>query len=212
MVCYFVFALVFSFVYIYPKFINYIMKKLFFIALGLVILSCNKQGDEKAFKTAYVDTDKLMEKYQKAIDIENKYKIKSEEMGRELDAEAKQFQTDYENASKLAQTKGPQWAQQKGMEFQQREQQLNIKQQTMLKEIQTASGTEMDSLVSEMKTFIKDFGKKNNYDYVYGTGSVATVLYAKDSYDITDQLINELNKSYKPTEEKKESDNKEDKK
>ena len=188
------------------------MKKLFFIALGLVILSCNKQEENKAFKTAYVDTDKLMEKYQKAIDIESKYKIKSEEMGRELETEAKQFQADYESASRQAQTKGAQWAQQKGMELQQREQQLNIKQQSMLKEIQTASGTEMDSLVSEMKTFIKEYGKKNSYDYVYGTGSVATVLYAKDSYDITDDLIKILNENYKPDQSSKTSENKEDKK
>jgi outer membrane protein len=188
------------------------MKKLFFIAFGLVILSCNKQEGDKAFKTAYVDTDKLMEKYQKAIDIESKYKIKSEEMGRELDTEAKQFQADYESASRQAQTKGPQWAQQKGMELQQREQQLNIKQQAMLKEIQTASGTEMDSLVSEMKTYIKEYGKKNNYDYVYGTGAVATVLYAKDSYDITDELIKELNESYKPAETTKATESKEEKK
>lgn len=187
------------------------MKKLFFIALGLVILSCNKQEENKAFKTAYVDTDKLMEKYQKAIDIESKYKIKSEEMGRELDTEARKFQADYESASRQAQTKGPQWAQQKGMELQQREQELNIKQQSMLKEIQTASGTEMDSLVSEMKTFIKDYGKKKEYDYVYGTGAVATILYAKDSYDITDELIKALNESYKPAENSKPIENKEDK-
>lgn len=188
------------------------MKKLLFIALGLVILSCNKQEENKGLKTAYVDTDKLMEKYQKAIDIESKYKIKSEEMGRELETEAKKFQADYESASRQAQAKGPQWAQQKGMELQQREQELNIKQQSMLKEIQTASGTEMDSLVTEMKTFIKEYGKKNNYDYVYGTGSVATVLYAKDSYDITEELLKLLNESYKPSNDTKVIENKEDKK
>jgi outer membrane protein len=188
------------------------MKKLLFIALGFALLSCNKQESAESFKTAYVDTDILVEKYQKAIDLENKYKVKSEEMGRELDTEAKQFQSDYESASKQAQVKGPQWAQQKGMEMQQREQQLNMKQQSMLQEIQTASGTEMDSLVSEIKLFIKDYGKKKNYDYVYGTGNVATVLYAKDSYDITDELVTLLNESYKSNDVAKTVEKKEDKK
>jgi outer membrane protein len=185
------------------------MRKLLFIALGLAIVSCSKQVESTGLKTAYVDTDKLVEKYQKAIDLEEKYKVKSEEMGRELEAEAKQFQADYQNATRLAQSKGPQWAQEKGLELQQREQQLSIKQQAMYKEIQEASGGEMDSLVKEIKTFIKDYGKKQGYDYVYGTGNIATVLYAKDNYDITEELTKLLNKSYTPNKEAKTTENKE---
>lgn len=177
------------------------MKKLLFIALGFAILSCNKQEGPSGLKTAYVDTEKLMKEHQQAIDIENKYKVKSEEMGRELDTEAKQFQSDYENALRQAQAKGPQWAQQKAAELQQREQQLNIKQQSMYQEIQTASNAELDSLVKEIKLYIKDYGKKNNYDYVYGTGLTSpSILYAKDSYDVTDEILKTLNDKYKPTE------------
>ncbi|WP_338376153.1 OmpH family outer membrane protein [uncultured Flavobacterium sp.] len=180
------------------------MKKLLFIALGFAILSCNKQEGTTGLKTAYVDTEKLMKEHQQAIDIENKYKVKSQEMGRELDAEAKQFQADYESALRQAQAKGPQWAQQKAAELQEREQRLNIKQQSMYKEIQDASNGELDSLVKDIKLYIKDYGKKNGYDYVYGTGlSTPSILYAKDSYDITDELVKLLNDKYKPTEDTK---------
>ncbi|RZJ68005.1 MAG: OmpH family outer membrane protein, partial [Flavobacterium sp.] len=57
---------------------------------------------------------------------------------------------------------------------------------------------------------IKDYGKKKGFDYIYGTGDAATVLYAKDQYDITDEILKELNDKYKgtaktdaPKEEKK---------
>lgn len=188
------------------------MKKLLFIALGLAIFSCNKQESTEGFKTAYVDTDKLVEKYQKAIDLENKYKVKSEEMGRELETEAKKFQQDYAYAEQQAPSKGPQWAQQKGLELQKREQELSVKQQSMYQELQKASGSEMDSLVSEIKIFLKDYGKKQGYDYLYGTGSTATVLYAKDRYDVTEELIKLLNESYKPTESAQTTDKEEVKK
>ncbi|WP_438964900.1 OmpH family outer membrane protein [Flavobacterium sp.] len=188
------------------------MKKLLIIALGLAIVSCNQTTESTGLKTAYVDTDKLVEKYQKAIDLEEKYKVKSEEMGRELDAEAKKFQSDYQFASRQAQVKGPQWAQEKAMEMQQREQQLSMKQQAMYKEIQEQSGAEMDSLVTEIKTFIKDYGKKQGFDYVYGTGNIATVLYAKDQYDITEELTKLLNESYTPNKEAKTTEDKEVKK
>lgn len=188
------------------------MKKLVFIALGLAMLSCNNQEAKEGLKTAYVDTDKLVEKYQKAIDLENKYKVKSEEMGRELETEAKKFQQDYAYAEQQAPSKGPQWAQQKGMELQKREQELNVKQQSMYQELQKASGTEMDSLVSEIKVFLKEYGKKEGYDYLYGTGSAATVLYAKDQYDLTEKLTKLLNESYKPNEASKTSEKEEVKK
>lgn len=188
------------------------MKKLLIIALGLAIVSCNKQTEATGLKTAYVDTDKLVEKYQKAIDLEEKYKVMSEEIGRELDAELKTFQSDYQSASRQAQLKGPQWAQEKAMEMQEREQKLSMKQQAMYKEIQDKSGSEMDSLVNEIKTFIKDYGKKQGYDYVYGTGNIATVLYAKEQYDITEELTKLLNEGYTPNKDSKTTEVKEPKK
>ena len=50
-------------------------------------------------------------------------------MGRELETEAKKFQQDYAYAQQQAPAKGPAWAQQKGVELQQREQELSVKQQ-----------------------------------------------------------------------------------
>ena len=188
------------------------MKKLLFIALGFAILSCNKQETTSDLKTAYVDTDKLVEKYQKAIDLENKYKVRSEEMARELETEAKKFQSDYAYAQQQAAAKGPQWAQQQAMELQKREQELNVKQQSMYQELQKASGTEMDSLVSEIKDFLKEYGKKQGFDYLYGTGSSATILYAKDQYDLTEELTKLLNESYKPNEATKTTEKEEVKK
>ena len=45
-----------------------------------------------------------------------------------------------------------------------------------------------------MKQYIKDFGKKEGYDYIYGTGDAATILYSKDSYNITKEVLEKLNK------------------
>ncbi|WP_321540560.1 OmpH family outer membrane protein [Flavobacterium piscinae] len=72
--------------------------------------------------------------------------------------------------SKNAQTYGPQWAQQKGAELQQKEQELSYAQQAILRQLQDESGKEMDSLVKDVKKFIKDYGKEKGYNYIYGTG------------------------------------------
>ncbi len=80
-------------------------------------------------KTAYIDTSKLLEENKEAKDIEEKYKVKSEEMGRELRSEAAQFQNEAASFKQNAMLKGQAWAEAKGAELQKREQQLRNKQQ-----------------------------------------------------------------------------------
>ncbi len=63
----------------------------------------------------------------------------------------------------------------------------------------------MDSLVKRIKNYVKEYGKKNGYDYIYGTGDAATVLYAKDAYDITAIITKEINDKYKGPETKEET-------
>ncbi|WP_298117678.1 OmpH family outer membrane protein [Flavobacterium sp.] len=167
------------------------------LALSVSIISCNQTGTTKEFKTAYVDTSKLMEESTEAKDIEEKYKSKAEEMGAELKAEAAKFENEAANFKKNAMANGQAWAQQKGAELQQREQQLQYAQQGMLQQLQGESGVEMDSLVTKYKRIFKEFGKDKGYDYVFGTGEAATVLYAKESYDITKELIKLVNDKYK---------------
>ncbi|KAF2514108.1 OmpH family outer membrane protein [Flavobacterium zhairuonense] len=174
-------------------------KALVIIGLSILAVSCNKTAEVKEVKTAYVDTSVLMKEYTEAKDLEAKYKAQAEEKGRQLQAEITRFKQDAANFQSQAQANGQQWAQQRGAELQKREQQLGYAQQALSQQLQQESGVEMDSLISGVKKFIKDYGKKNGYAYIYGTGDAATVLYAEDKYDITKEIIKELNEKYKAT-------------
>ena len=171
-------------------------KSLLIIAIAFSIISCDKAAETKEFKTAYVDTSKLLEEYTEAKDIQAKYKAKSEEMGGQLEAEINRFKSDASNFQKNAQEFGQNWAQKNGAELQKREQQLQYAQQAMVQQLQKESGTEMDSLVKGVKKFIKDYGKEKGYDYIYGTGEAVSILYSKDQYDITNEIVKKLNDKY----------------
>lgn len=184
------------------------MKKvLLILAIATTIISCNKTTEAKEFKTAYVDTSKLMEESTEAKDIEAKYKGKAAEMDVKLKSEAGKLEFEMKNFKQNAMANGQAWAQQKGAELQQRDQELRYAQQGMLQQLQGESGVEMDSLVKKYKTIFKEYGKEKGYDYIYGTGEAATVLYAKDSYDITKELTKLVNDKYK-SEGKKEEEKK----
>lgn len=179
-------------------------KTVLLFALTLSVLSCDKTAETKEFKTAYIDTSKLMDESIEKKDIEEKYKDKSKVMGSQLEVEVNRFKSEAANFQKNAQANGQVWAQQKGAELQRREQELTYAQQAMLQQLQGESGVEMDSLVSNYKKIIKAYGKEKGYDYIYGTGDVASVLYAKDSYDITKEIIKLVNDKYKASGKKEE--------
>ena len=179
-------------------------KSLVIIAIAFSIISCNKTAEVATTKTAYVDTSKLMIEYTEAKDIEAKYKAKSQEMGKELEIEIAKFKAEAGSFQKNAQMNGQAWAQQKGAELQQREQQILQERDQVLAQIQTEGGKLQDTLIKQVKKYIKDFGKKEKFDYIFTTSEDApSVIYAKDSYNLTDKLLKELNDQYKSTKEKK---------
>ncbi|MCG9791924.1 OmpH family outer membrane protein [Flavobacterium algicola] len=181
------------------------MKKVLLItAMAVSILSCQKAAEVKEVKTAYVDTSELMKEYTEAKDLEAKYKAQSEEKGRQLEAEINRFKQDAASFQSQAQANGQEWAQKKGAELQKREQQLGYAQQALSQQLQQESGAEMDTLVTGVKKFIKEYGKKNGYAYIYGTGDAASVLYAEEKFDITKTIIKELNDKYASKEKKEE--------
>jgi outer membrane protein len=173
-------------------------KAIVILGLAIASISCSKsEGTASALKTAYIDTAEILEKYEKFKDEDDKFKVKSEEMGRPLESKVRSFQAEAQSFQQNAQAKGMAWAQQKGAELQQREQQLTMEQNALLQQLQQEGAVLRDSIIKEVKVFIKDYGKKKGYDYVYGTGDAATILYAKDTYNITKDVLKELNDIYK---------------
>ena len=71
-------------------------------------------------------------------------------------------------------------------------------QESMIKTLQDEFGVKNDSAISQMKKQIKEYGKKKGYDYIYGSGETVSILYAKDGYDITAEVLKDLNDNYKP--------------
>lgn len=81
-------------------------KTVILFALAISFLSCNKTTEVKEFKTAYIDTSKLMEESTEAKDIAEKYKDKSKVMGSQLEVEVNRFKSEAANFQKNAQANG----------------------------------------------------------------------------------------------------------
>ena len=191
-------------------------RALLILGIAFAMISCNKNEQKtENFKTAYIDTAELLKEYDKYKAEEEKFKVKSEEMSRPLESKFRAFESEVKNLQSNANVKGMAWAQQKNAELQQREQQLSVEQNALIQQLQLEGAQLRDSIIKEVREYIKDFGKKEGYDYIYGTGDAATILYSKDSYNITKEVLEKLNKDYSSkaaTEPKKAEATKEEEK
>lgn len=182
------------------------MKKvLSIVALSVALISCQETATKKEdFKTGFIDTSVLLKDYEKFKDENEKFKVKSEELGRPLEAKGRQLQAEKDAFQRNAQANGQAWAQQKYGELQQREQAIMQERDKVLGQIQAEGGKLQDTLIKQVKKYIKDYGKKEKFDYIFTTSEDApTVIHAKESYDLTKILLKNLNEEYKATKEKK---------
>lgn len=182
-------------------------KSLLIIGFALAVISCNKEAGTTAagLKTAYVDTNKIVQDLEEFKELESQSKTKQEVMGRELETKVQQFKLDAASFQDEAKVKGMQWAQLKGQELQKREHELGMMQESMVKQLQDEFGVKNDTLISKIKKFVADYGKKNGYDYIYGSGDVVSIMYAKEGYDITEKIVKELNDKYKGSAKKEDA-------
>ncbi len=56
-----------------------------------------------------------------------------------------------------------------------------------------------DKIHTQLQAFLKDFGKEDGYDYLYGTEALGTILYARDRYNVTADAIEYINKRFSAT-------------
>ena len=163
-------------------------------ALGATLLvgsliSCKEN------KTAFVNNTKVVSEYKEMKDAEAKWTKKNDELRMELQQKAMEFQKEVQafEAERASLSKNK-FEESAGM-LQQKQQALQREQQTRVQEIQQLSGAEIDTIVNKVKKFIKDYGKKNGYTYIYGDTETSNILYGKEELNITDEIIAELNKN-----------------
>jgi outer membrane protein len=166
------------------------MKKLT-IALSILMLTACQQE-----KIGYVDNIKLMDAYQGKIDVAAKYEKKTAALTQRRDSISQAFQIEAQDFQTKAQSMSQQKAQEAYAQMQQKGQMIGQQLQQADAQLQSQGQAEMDSIVDRVKKEIKAYGKANGYSYILGGGDGGSVLYGKDSHDLTDEIVKILNANY----------------
>lgn len=78
-----------------------------------------------------------------------------------------------------------------------KESQLQQYAQAIAEKSQQQDTEMMQSVLNQINSFTEMYGKEHGYDFILGTTESGSVLYGKESRDITQELIDALNKEYK---------------
>lgn len=173
------------------------MKNIIYLVLAMLIFaSC-----EKPNKIGFIDNGTVINDYQKKKDVEAKFQAKEEAFRKRADSISLAFQAEAQKGQAEAQRvarSNRKRAEELMAGLQQRQQilqqQMQAEQQNLTKEFQS----EIDSVISNVKDFVKDYGKANGYNYILGTSdAAATVMYGQDQSDLTQTVLDALNAEYK---------------
>ena len=204
------------------------MKKYIFSALAIaaMMVSCNNaspkmddqpaSGDASAsgLKIAYVEVDSLMTQYDYAKDYGVTLQKKSNnarntltQKGNTLQAAVNNFQQKLNNNGFTSREQAA--SQQAAIERQQRD--LQELQARLENELANETAKFNETLRDSLQNFLKDYNKDKQYSLIL-TKQGDNILLADKRFDITNDVINGLNKRYKPAAKKADEKKAEEKK
>ena len=196
------------------------------LAIAAMMVSCNnaapKMDEQPAaadssasgMKIAYVEVDSLMTQYDFAKDYSVTLQKKSNnarntltQKGNALQAAVNNFQQKLNNNGFTSREQAA--SQQAAIERQQRD--LQELQARLENELANETAKFNEALRDSLQNFLKAYNKDKQFDLILSKAG-DNILMANKKYDITNDVINGLNKRYKPAKKEEPAAKKEEKK
>ena len=200
------------------------MKKYMMMAAAavLALASCNQASEKMdeqpaavdntpagGLKIAYVEVDSLMTQYEFCKEFTLTLQKKSNNARNTLTQKGQQLQSAAANFQQKLQNNGftsREQAESQQAAIQRQQQSLQELQARLENELASETNKYNEALRDSLQHFLTDYNKTKKFDLIL-TKQGDNILYASKRFDITNDVINGLNKRYKSTlktEEKKD--------
>ena len=149
---------------------------------------------------AYVNIDSLLMNYQQAIDLNEELMSQQEEARTDLNGKARKLESEMVNFQRKVENNG--FLTRERAESEQRrllgeQQKLEETQQRMANELGLKQQDVNDQVMTAITEFITAYNKKANYEVILTqTGGIGTVLFAKSAYNITADVLEQMNEQF----------------
>lgn len=173
------------------------MKKLpLLLSIAALLLSIFIFYTNQSNNPVYVDVNKLLDGY-KRTEVE---RAKFEEKAKGLQANVDTLMAEWQNDLKLYEKERSTMSK-KELELKQellgnKQQQINSYQQAIQKQIQEEDQKATQTVINDINDYVKEFGKQHNYKIIFGASGSGNIMYANDASDLTQEVLEGLNKEY----------------
>ncbi len=166
-----------------------------------VNFSKNDSVGNTTLPIAYINTDSLLLNYEFAQESNEKLMKKQENLRLTLNTKAKKLQREIEDFQRKLNAQAflsRERAEKAQKEILKKQKKLQETEARLTQKLITQQQEISEQLRDTINLFLREYNKDGRYEMILNN-SVATdnVLYAKDIYDITDEVVKELNKRYR---------------
>jgi outer membrane protein len=186
-------------------------------AFAFALAACNNQSKidenqtvesstdtQSELRIAYVEVDSIMTQFDYAKEKSKELEKKSLNARNTLSQKGNQFQTAANNFQQKLQNNGftsREQAESAQAALQRQQNDLAALQSRLENELASEQQKFLQSLQDSLNNFLEIYNKEKKYDMIINKSAI---LYAGKKFDITNDVINGLNKRYKKSAEKKD--------
>ncbi len=159
----------------------------------------NASTAEGGVKIAYVEVDSLMTQYKFAKEFAEVLQKKGNNARNTLNQKGQQLQAAAANFQQKLQNNGfasREQAESQQAAIQRQQQSLQELQDRLAQELDAETAKYNEALRDSLNHFLKEYNKVKKFDIILSKAG-DNILYASKAYDITQEVVNGLNKSYK---------------
>lgn len=166
--------------------------------------AANANPTDGKLKIAYVDLDSIQEKYQYYKEKMVEFDKKKEDADRQLNTAFQRIEEERIAFAKKGQAITQAEYENFQRSYQGKMQNLEEQKRNMENAI-SADGVKMlEELKTKINGFLETYNKEKGYSYIFSTSNSLNVLFYKDSaYNITNEVVDGLNKAYNNSGQKK---------
>ncbi len=152
-------------------------------------------------KIAYVDVDTLLTKYDFWNDLNEMMMRKEENARATLNERGKAFQTEVNEFQRKLENNAftRERAEQEQARLSKKQQELQALQSRLENEIQQENQKNSLQLRDSINSFLKIYNVDKGYSLIISNTGFDNLLYADKAYNITQEIVDGLNKRYKPS-------------
>ncbi|MDR0438416.1 MAG: OmpH family outer membrane protein [Bacteroidales bacterium] len=161
-------------------------------------------GSVEGITIAMIDTDVIFENYDMVADVMSELEAIEKRLTQDLQRQARNFQTDYENYLKVGATMTLSEQRKKEEQLQKRQEEIQQLEQRYMQQLMEARAQKNQEVQDQMFSFIEEFNKENgNYSIIMSKARTSGVLYSLPSMDITEAVLEAMNADYSKNRRKK---------